>query len=381
MRTLVIILIALITFKSEAQTIIPLTFHGKIHGIHQVPFNKVVVFDNRMDTTKIKIFENGKYPIKVLNFDKPAPLAIKDYIENSIKGLPQKEKTIYINLQELKFSNVNPKLFFSAEAYLKKNNRYWKVASVRRGFAYSIFGNGQRYSAYKIAIGNCINYLINDISRNYYEQKDGNDSLYTLTDINNSITNEWISYNVNNQRTDVDGVYETFDKFKNNIIEPIGLSVNREGDSLYQINFLGKNTYYSQESGDLNKAFAVYSQETDNLNNVFAVSYHGTLFIAIKGTCLIPLIRKNNTFYFYVPNQLPNMYSIISSKNLRTIGDNGVQAGENGWAGLAIDGIGLMIKLIVNTSVISKAERIYNNGVGNDMRNCFIDMDSGDIVY
>ena len=371
MRTLVIILIALITFKSEAQTIIPLTFHGKIHGIHQVPFNKVVVFDNRMDTTKIKIFENGKYPIKVLNFDKPAPLAIKDYIENSIKGLPQKEQTIYINLQELKFSNANPKLFFSAEAYLKKNNRYWKVASVRRSFAYSTLGNGLRYSAYKIAIGNSINYLVNNIASNYYGQKEGNDSLYTLSDINNSITNEWVSYNVNTQKTNVDGVYETFDKFRNNIIEPVNLSVSREGDSLFQINFLERNSYFSKETG--------------NLENVFAVSFNGKLFIySKKTTALIPLIKKNNTFYFYVPNILPNMYSIISSKNLRTIGgngDNGIQGNGNAWVELAIDGIGFIIKTIVNSGVDAKKERIYNNGMGDDMRNCFIDMDSGDIVY
>jgi len=84
---------------------INLLIHKPNLKIHYIPFKKVIVLDNRFDTSKIYTFETGEYPLIYLRFDRPAKDAIKAYIEKEIGPLQKGDKTLLINIKELQIPN------------------------------------------------------------------------------------------------------------------------------------------------------------------------------------------------------------------------------------------------------------------------------------
>ena len=361
--------------SSIAQKIIPLTVHRKLHHIHVLPFDRVVVLDNRYDTTKIKVIEDGSYPVKVLTLNKPASLAIKNYIESVIKPYHKKEQNLYLNIKQLRFSNpsyysnYSSQLFFSADAYIQTGVHFRKIATIKKD--YRPHYHGYMDSIYRRTITYALNDLIENVNANYYKQgKEGIDT-ETYDSINTNVMSEWNEYAIiKNDSFSTNGVYETFKDFRDDKIKPVNFSLQMAPDSVFNIRFSENNKRY-------------YSKMSGRCHHVFAVFYNGNRYISIFGRFFLPLYKMNNTFYFNVPNALPNMYSIISEKLLQFEGyENAAISTDNPYANLVGGIVGIIQEYRDNKRIYKEKQNILGNGLLNeDMRICFLDMDTGDIIY
>jgi hypothetical protein len=92
-----------------------------------------------------------------------------------------------------------------------------------------------------------------------------------------------------------------------------------------------------------------------------------------------------NTFYFNVPYSLPNMYALLSERLYyfgNTFLDILTQT-SNPNGGIVSAGVEIAKQNKYNRQVLAKKQEILNQAFLNnkDMRTCFLDMDSGDIIY
>lgn len=94
------------TSAQDVRRVVHLDDIQHLHHIRHIPFNKVVVYDNRYDTTKVGILENGKMPFQVITFDRPASLWVRKYCQMVIGHHSQTNRTLYISLFQLRFVHL-----------------------------------------------------------------------------------------------------------------------------------------------------------------------------------------------------------------------------------------------------------------------------------
>lgn len=88
---------------------VALKFDKKSLHITSFPFNEIIVLDNRIDTSKIFTYQNGKYPPTTLTLAQPTSITIKNYIQNATSNLLKENKTLLINIDQLRVSNKREK--------------------------------------------------------------------------------------------------------------------------------------------------------------------------------------------------------------------------------------------------------------------------------
>jgi hypothetical protein len=106
---------------------------------------------------------------------------------------------------------------------------------------------------------------------------------------------------------------------------------------------------------------------------VVADSGNFYLCLNVKQNQYVRLIARGNTFYFTVPRSLPDMYSLLDMEWIERASTEG---GANHSPGAAI--LSGMIHAATASSAIKKAKAA---GMKGNFRTCYIDMDSGDIVF
>ncbi len=287
------------TGKAQTITALKLTVHKKLHNIHELPFNKVIMFDNRFDTTKIKIRQDDNYPIKIIVFDKPALMSIQGYIEKIIRNYPKKNQPLYIDVKQMRFTNVSSDLFFWADAYFKTSDHFKMVTTIKK--SYRVHYQGYLDSAYRRTITKALNELIEKVNTDYYKQNNNELDAETFDSaISTNVIAGWKAYPIISQNVSANGVYETFDDFRHNKIKPVGFSLQMARDSIYRINFTESNTYYIKKNN-------LY-------NHIFAICYDGNIYISILDKYFLCSKKMTNTFYFNVPFSLPNMYTMLSER-------------------------------------------------------------------
>jgi hypothetical protein len=360
---IIVVLSTLVITSLHAQTPHPLTLtvHRKLHHIHQLPFDKVIVFDNRLDIQKIGSDQNGSSSHLIWRFDSTTTsLAIKTYIETAIRKFPKESGVLYISLKQLQIVtalNEVPKFYFSADAYFKKNNTFRKIGLIKK--------EGILWVSPERTIRRALNNLIEKVNYNYYNYQNIDSTTYVFDDIAN-----WMNYYPIMRQSVylTNGVYESINDFRNNKIKPINLSMKIGSDSVYAVSFSEGNKYYNES--------------LDYYRNIFVICYNRCLYIKIDNKHFLPLSKINNKFCFNVPLSLPNMPAIIAEKNLpypSAPGDTGAPG-----IGGAIGGI------IIDAATKSHREKVYNQekqdiisqGLEDrGMRNCFIDIGTGGITY
>jgi hypothetical protein len=358
--TICLLFFALQLYAQQVSTnILDLNSNKKLHYIHTVPFNKVIVYDNRFDTSKFRIEETGVTPVIDI-FNRPIPEAIELYIESAIASYPKRDQPIYISINQLRFgnmANLSGSLFFSADAYIQSKDSLKKIASQTRIYSFK--------GSYRKTITHAINKLIEEISNNYYQHKTENNNNYTIQDIRKNVINSWYHYPIASQTPYKDGIYWSLNDFKNNRTDSSGTTLQLEADSTYKIN----NRYYSNTK----------------INDMFAISYNGNLYKCVLGKYFLPIIRIDSFFYFTVPSTLPNMYTQIAKTMLQPVGsyNNEFIYGDNVYATIAVNILGSIIQDAINDNKVhnNNKEKIITEDFNNDMRSCFIDMGSGDIIY
>ncbi len=385
-HTILGIVFLLSTLQSQSQFkhgSITLSYSKKLKHIEKIPFNEIIVLDNRFDTTNFLIDETHVKNPEMDCFSKPASEEIRTYIQKITAPFPKESNTVYINIKQLRFGNLiklSRTLFFSADAFIRQKNGFKKILSIKNEDPF------RRNYNYTIVIA--LNNLIQELCSHYYHHHvDTID--YTLGEINKNIMLEWASYPIIKQNNLAIGTYSTFDNFRNNKIDSSRQFILKTNeDSTYHVSFSDSNKYYKNK--------------TNIAKSIFAICYNGNLYISIYQDNFIPLQRQNNSFYFSVPTSLPNMYSIIfrrmfpgdfvdaSSFGNVPLDFSGAQF-NNGAAVLI--GLGIIATIGITVAIVNEIKKknqhdpkktikpIHQKIVDQTMRDCFLDMDSGDIVY
>src|SRR5882724_9177122 len=85
---------------------ISLSSHSAPIKLKCVPFDKVIVLDNRIDTSsRIYTYETGQYPLAYLSLNRSVKNEIESYIYKVVEPLQKGNYTLLVNIEELHIPN------------------------------------------------------------------------------------------------------------------------------------------------------------------------------------------------------------------------------------------------------------------------------------
>jgi hypothetical protein len=373
---------ALCQYRKE---LVQLSYTKKLHGVHQVPFNDVTVIDNRFDTTKLKIMPDGSYPMPELVFDRPASIALSDYIKRAISQFPRTTRHLYIDLLQLRFGNIGTRigegqannvfhkndpeikycLFLSANAYYADTNGgFKKVFSFKRPIVMQI--KGLRGDFYQRTIIKALTDFITALCAVDEKATAKDADSMAGENFGKNVIEYWASYPINKLSVTSNGIYPTFDDFLNNRIRSADFTLRQNEDSTWILDLPA------------------------GINNPWGVHYNGIFYYALNGPrlpyskhnrILLPMTPQHNTFFFYLPHTLPDMYAILSAATVGGQGTFSSSPNPGGVGGLIIGAVGAGVQAQKNHLANVRKENVLIQGLRGDLRHCFLDMDSGDVVY
>ena len=379
---LLFLLLSMTGFSQDRKDIIGLNYPIKLRGIRHVPFNQVTVIDNRFDTTKLKVLADGALPFHEIIFAQPASTVIASYIHRAIARLPQTNRRLYIDLKQCRCGNIATRLgggqannapikdclFFSANAYFSTGtHQYKKVLSFKKAIVLKYKGiSGDIHSpTVKRVLSDFITALCTVDMQAYTRDS----AIYDEESIHTNVIADWATYPINQQTPSANGVYFTFDDFLNNRLQVVDFSVRMECDSTYSLDI---PTRVKIPWGAFYEGVFYFG-----LNVPHTLLREGNLFF-------LPLVRRNNTFCFHLPNQLPNMYAMLSAESLPPTGytlDNPGPGITNLYVASAALVIGVISQAVKNQVINKRQDKIASYGTSADLRQCFLDMDCGDVVF
>ena len=212
---------------------IPLTIEKKLKHIDRVPFDQIIVLDNRFDSTNFLIAEVILKKPEMDGFSLPASKKIRKYLEKAIAPFSKEKRTVYINLKQLRFGNlrsISGTLFFAADVYLVKEEKLIKIFSAKKEYSF--------HRTYNRTITLALNNLIEEVSKNYYLQNKTPLDTFTLEEVNKNVREDWASYAIIKQNNYEDGIYKTLNDFKDNKVDSsLVFKMQFEPDSFYHIIF------------------------------------------------------------------------------------------------------------------------------------------------
>jgi hypothetical protein len=367
-------------------------FNKKELHINYTPFNEVQVLDNRFDTTSILIVENGTYPPQRINIEQPAAYAVKTYITTAMGNLQKGYKTLLLNITQMRVTNkrninqrdgkhhinsgrdIRSYIMFSAEAYYKTGNRlYRKIVTIHKHY----YNYPSANAVIAVILNNVLEAAsnINDTALNSITDKPRKlkylheDSAFTycrdtasvaLEQINVQQHDKWAGYAITTDTPPANGIFKCFYDFRDDILTPGNVPM------IYDTN---DSTYFVMPGDSL----------IDNNRSPWAVSDSGNLYIRLDAKRYVKLTRANSSFYFYVPRSQPDMYAMLTLED---------RTGRGGYSPMVNSGniwVNLIGSLVIAGAEAgadaAKDKKIKREGMKNDFRNCYIDMDTGDIIY
>jgi hypothetical protein len=334
-------------------------------------FSRVIIMDHRADTTNIGVSNTG-YPIR---FNTIASLYIKRYINRSIH--PGGNSTVLIYLKKLAFNRDHPwqRLLLSTDVYLQKNDSLWTlIASVDKSYKFrKSFAGG---------ISQVLKALIDTIDYGLGSGRANDSPSFSLQQINSSSLAANSNYPIlNPERSPSPGYYPNFLKFRADSIIHSDYGLEYQKDSAYHL--------ISPSFPD-DMAYAL-------LNNIWVLSdKEGGMYIHLTKDIFLPLIKKDNTFCFYIPHSLPDMRSIQmleernKSLNRKPDSNDFSFPATSNSNNLLVIPVTIAMILVFDLALHSTATLVTHSQIkkinasgrkSEKFRDCFIDMNSGYIVY
>lgn len=381
----------------HAQTVYPdivVKYSTKGDLVKYFPYSTVQVIDNRMDTTKIYTKQTGIYPPRHVNFNEPVATVIKEYIDSSLRNSEKGAGELLINIEQLSIANSH----YTLRRYMSRKIRHkWLVRKSRRG---EVVGNTMPRSYvqfeasawYKNELGNynrllTINTVVGHSNfgfdkyvmrrlLNEYLKKIALINTDTLkkeknipyVQINVNVRNRWKEYPVIKNTNTEAGIADAFDDFRNNNIAAanIHLALNTK-DSLYYIT-AGNDSLLRKKPH-----WGVYDGES--------------WYLKLIDSSYLKLNRQGDTYGFYIPRNLPDMYAMLSMQ------ENQIHSNSSSPSFAGANNTGLLVGLVaflifegindgVDKGINKKMEkRLTAEGLKHNYRYCTLNMDNGDILY
>jgi hypothetical protein len=348
------------TFGQTANRYIHLTYKPGWPRIKEIPFDQVKVFDNRYDTGKFKIEENGVFPPVEDRLDKSTALSIEAYLKEAIASTKRKKGLVYFSIRELEFGNIQElsgNLYIKAEVYANYEGQLRKVLSTSRVYPFN--------QSYAHTIEKALRTLLAETVE-HYQGKHFSDTLsYSVSQINTNVTSDWAAYPIMVQHpAALMGIYWSFEDFRNNHIDTNSFWVEREADSTVRLRYPSSDK--------------LLAKKYVNIARVWALSYHDTLYFPLLDKYLLPLQKENNSFHFYLPEPLPDMYTIICGEMPYVFRAHGPQVTYYSDRAIALAPV-VPEQAGINTGPKSFAKP--HDQRSKLARNCYLNMDTGDIIY
>ena len=185
-------------------------------------------------------------------------------------------------------------------------------------------------------------------------------AIQRMTDRAPSLVNHWADYPINKTETYPSGVYEFYQLFKRNKIEPFGLKVTQTADSLYTVSFT--------DSLPDDKLRAEHWVEISRGRGV--LGYKGNLYYMIEYPYCVPLVKRTDTFCFHIPHSLPSLYYLDQAREQESLS---VMPG--GYPGSVGE---LSFNVLLSAAHTGRAKKLLRDGLADPAhRDCYLDLDTG----
>jgi len=179
-----------------------------------------------------------------------------------------------------------------------------------------------------------------------------------------SLVNRWGEYPINKTDTYPSGVYEFYETFRRNQIEPFGLNVRMTADSLFEVSFTD-----SLPDDNLRARHWLHLMSGRGV-----LSFQGNLYFMIEYPSCVPLVKRNDTFYFHIPHSMPGLYYLDQAREAEMLA-GAPQDRPNSVGDLAFDVLGY-------TANSARAKKLLKKGLTDPAhRDCYIDLDTGEISF
>lgn len=346
-------------------------------------FNQVRILDNRFDTLKFFTEQTSLMPVRVLTFKNSTSSFIQKYISQVIEKKKRISNTIIIDIQQFRIPNksftsirrsktgsclakvyLRANIFLNVNIFLKKGDSlYQKIATIQKSY--------RTYRDIENTLIKVFSDLISVIQKSLTNMSSNiqlfDDSGIKFLGSNKTIYNEknftnvrkkWADYKINaNINIQSNGIYQTFEEFKNNDLVKRSLVLKFNTiDSVFRLDKFSKR------------------------NLPYALLFDGRIYIKLFENAYILSQKNENSFSFEVPNSFGNMY-ILSSIQEGYHGDYDNSILNNGNIFKNLERIISIKKGLKKKIKELKTESDLNNKFLSSFRNCFIDMDTGDIIY
>jgi hypothetical protein len=324
----------------------------------EIPFDQIQVFDTRYDTSECKIEETGVFPPLKEKLDKTN--AVEIYVKEAMASVKRKKGLVYFSIRELQFGNIQElsgNLYFKVDAFAEYEGRLRKILGTAKVYPFN--------QSYAHTIEKALRNLLWETTE-HYKNKNFADSLsYSLAQVNRSVTQDWAAYPIIVQKPAAPvGIYWSFEDFRSNHIDSTAFWIEREADSTVRLRYPTNDK--------------LLARRYVNMAKVWALTYHDTLYYPILNKYLLPLQKENNSFHFYLPETLPDMYTIICEGMPFVYRSHGPQVAYYTDRAIALAPV-IPEQVGINTG--PKGNVKPHDQRSKLARNCYLNMDNGDIIY
>jgi hypothetical protein len=341
----------------------PMHFSDPPTSIHLVDplFNKVLVVENRFDTSPIVNVFQGKQGLILVKWDTALKTAIQNYVQTLLdRSTSAGDRSLLIELRRYQF-NGNGMHFWANAYYSAGDNGFIKFASMDTVF---------RRRPEHYLTGAAIAVFLEEIMLKRPLTQTNPDSAVSLSTIeSNNVMHEWASLPINTAGSYPPGVYEGYTTLRKNQPYDYALRVDRRDDSVYVVTF-------TDTLPEKRKRIISWL----DFRGRGVISYNSQLYYLLDYPVCLPLVRKNNTFYFHIPSSLPNMYYLDKA---RTEGLSTTSLRDLGPIRNAGDGVAAGGALVIGTlGRQAEIKAIKKEGIKDPtMRDCYIDLGTGILHY
>lgn len=401
----------------NAQTVFDIVVKYPTEGnlVQYFPYSTVRVIDNRVDTTKIYTRQTGMYPLCHVNFSEPAAVVIKKYIDSSVRNSTKGTGELLINIEQLYIANIHrslvrytigkrtirpisfrrrgehigrsfPRGYVYLQAtvwYKNEQGNYNKLLTLSRKAGHSNY-QFDNYTMQKL-IGNCIKAIalkVPDVAIDFKKLSKKQRALVQYTvrfpdineeknipfeQINVNVRTKWKDYPVVKDNSAAPGICYVFDDFQNNKVTPANIQMTLNAkDSLYYISAKNDSLFRRKPH------WGVYDG--------------ASWYINFSDSSYFKLNKQGDTYGFYIPRNLPDMYAMLSIQENQISSNSSPTLGGGNSGGFLIGLAALLVAGAIEDRITNKENRkmekgLTAEGLRHNYRYCTLDMDNGDILY
>ncbi len=350
--------------------------------IHKFPFSAIEVIDSRIDTESIYLsYIDGDTPVSN-NFHGEFSNLLSNYFKEAVGALPADSPELVIKVNQLRIPNfrcivkemknkrltrfpIRDYILFSADAFYKRKGNSYRhfLTFQKRYYYYTTFIN----SNFKKIFHD----LIKTISKSgrtkdkffWYNGKpfhliDSN--LYMEVDLKKDPQDRWKEFPIFANANRASGWCQTFKDFRD----------NRLSLATFLLRFDAVDSVYHLSPDSL--------ADFKNAEYPWAISFNGNLYIKIFRLTYLKLIENQSVFFFYIPYSLPGMYKFAAFEEWNWFKSITTYSPVPGYI--------FDEKMDVGVDEIRKVfhaaeKKLSGQEISGRYRKCYIDMDSGDIVF